>query len=275
MEFGVSVRTMGDAATRDMVLACTRAAEEAGLDEIWLPDHIAIPPDDAEGSGGRYLDVMATIAFLAAATDRIGLGTGILVLPYRRPLNIARWAATIQELSGERLRLGVGIGWMAPEFKALGLSRSTRGADSDAALDLLHRCFGAEDDVVEAHGQRFLFRPRPARPPIFVGGGAPHALARAARYGDGWMPMGGSPRKLAEPIAELRERFAEAGRGEPEVIAMTAAMPGRAQQAAAGLAALAEVGVTRVLMGGGRYATVDEFRASLDAVVESRELFGR
>ncbi|MEE8580557.1 MAG: TIGR03619 family F420-dependent LLM class oxidoreductase, partial [Myxococcota bacterium] len=200
MKLGISLRNMGPQSSRQMLLDCARAADEAGLDSLWVTDHIAIPPDDAEGSGGRYLDPLATLAFLAGATDRIGLGTGVLILPYRPPLPTAKWVATVQELAAGRLLLGVGVGWMEAEFRAVGAAKRRRGADSDATLAFLRRCFDgdpdADEDVVEANGQRFLFRPRPARPPIYVGGAPPHAFERALRYGDGWMPMGANPAKL-------------------------------------------------------------------------------
>ena len=142
----------------------------------------------------------------------------MLILPYRPPLPTAKAVATVQELSGGRLRLGVGVGWMKPEFRALGVPRSERGRRSDEVLDFLGRCFAG--DEVEANGQPFLFKPRPAKPPIYVGGAAPHAFVRAARHADGWMPMGGDPESLAGSIGELREHFAAAGRGDPEVICL-------------------------------------------------------
>src|SRR5690554_5404902 len=164
MKAGIYLRNMGPQSERSMLLACAQAAEDAGLDDLFVADHIAIPPDDAEGSGGRYLDPLATLAFLAGATRRIGLGTGVLVLPYRPPLATAKWVATIQELSGGRLRLGVGAGWMAAEFRAVGVPRERRGRITDATLAFLRECFAR--DEVERNGQRFLFLPRPERPPI-------------------------------------------------------------------------------------------------------------
>src|SRR5512140_2888627 len=120
VKLGAYLRNMGPQSTRATLRACARAAEDGGLDDLWVADHVAIPPDDAAGSDGRYLDPLATLAFLAGATDRIGLGTGVLVLPYRPPLATAKWVATIQELSGERLLLGVGVGGMAAEPSAGG-----------------------------------------------------------------------------------------------------------------------------------------------------------
>ena len=122
-------RTMGPQSTRETLDACARSAEAAGLDEIFVPDHIAIPPDDAEGSGGRYLDPLTALTWLAARTERIGLGTAVLILPYRPALPTAKAIATLQELSGGRLTaLGVGVGWMEPEFRALGVPRSAAAA---------------------------------------------------------------------------------------------------------------------------------------------------
>lgn len=265
MKLGAYLRNMGPQSTRATLLACARAAESAGLDDVWVADHIAIPPDDAEGSGGRYLDPLATLAFLAGATTRIGLGTGVLVLPYRPPLATAKWAATIQELSAGRLLLGVGIGWMEAEFRALGLARRDNAAISDATLDFLRRCFA--DDEVEAHGQRFLFRPRPPRPPIIVGGGAPHALRRAARFGDGWMPMGMEPDALRPDIELLRELMAAAGNAAPEVVVLTTLPLGDPPAAAARARAYAAVGATR-LVHGARYDDADAFTRSVDVLAQ-------
>src|SRR5258707_1527999 len=153
MKLGMYLRNMGPQSTRATLLECANAAEAAGIDDLWVADHIAIPRDNAEGSGGRYLDPLATLAFLAGATTRIGLGTAVLVLPYRPPLATAKWVATIQELSGGRLLLAVGAGWMEAEFRAVGVDRRRRGAITDQTLAFLHRCFGS--DTVEANGQPF------------------------------------------------------------------------------------------------------------------------
>ena len=249
MKLGAVLRNMAPESTREIVLACARSAERAGLDDIWVVDHIAIPPDDAEGSGGRYLDPLATLAFLAGATQRIGLGTAVLILPFRPALATAKWVATLQELSGGRLRLGVGVGWMPAEFRAVGVARARRGAIADETLGFLRRCFdsGEAGDVVVANQQPFLFRPRPPRPPIFVGGAAPHALERAIRFGDGWLPMGIDPEKLRAPIAELRRLAREGGRPEPEVVAMGRLPLDSPARAADQVLALSQIGVTRLI----------------------------
>lgn len=261
MEIGIAIRSMGPQSNRELLLACVEAAERAGLADVWVQDHLAIPPDDAEGSGGRYLDPLTTLAWLAGATERIGLGTGVLNIPYRAPLPTAKAIATVQELSAGRMKFGVGVGWMQPEFVALGVDRSQRGRMTDEGLAFIRRCFDA--DAMEANGQPFLFLPRPARPPIYIGGAAPHALKRAVEYGDGWFPMGGDPKKLAPAIHELRARAAEAGRPEPEVKLLTA-LPLESQEAARdAIASLRASGVTS-LVHALRYDTLDEFQRVVD-----------
>ena len=248
MKLGLYLRNMGPQSTRETVVACARATEAAGIDDLWLADHIAIPPDQSEGSGGRYLDPLATLAFLAGTTERIGLGTAVLVLPYRPPLATAKWVATIQELSGGRLLFGVGSGWMEPEFRAVGSPYERRGRTTDETLDFLQRCFAG--DEVESNGQRLLFLPRPARPPIFVGGAPGPAFRRAVRFGDGWMPIlpkGGDPAALQAPIATFCAEMRAAGKTEPE-IAVVSELPLDDRAAAADrVRAFAEAGATRVI----------------------------
>ena len=264
MKLGLFLRNMGEQSTRATLLACARSAEAAGIDDLWVADHIAIPPDNAEGSGGRYLDPLATLAFLAGATTRIGLGTGVLVLPYRPPLATAKWVATIQELSGNRLLLGVGAGWMDAEFRAVGVASARRGAITDATLTFLERCFAA--DEVEANDQRFLFLPRPPRPPIFVGGMTPHAQRRAIRFGDGWMPMATDPALLTPVIAELRARAAAAGRPSPEVVVLTGLPLDDPPAASARARGFAAAGATR-LVHAPRYADAAAFARAADLMV--------
>jgi probable F420-dependent oxidoreductase len=261
VKLGVALRSMGPQSSRETFLACARAAEEAGFSDVWVQDHVAIPPDEAEGSGGRYLDPLGALAFLAGATSRIRLGTGVINLPYRPPLPTAKAIATLQELSAGRLLLGVGVGWMAPEFRALGVPRAERGRRTDEALAFLRACFAS--DVMEANGQKFLFLPRPPRPPIYVGGDAQHALARAAKWGDGWMPMARDAAALRAGVAELRERFAAAGRGAPDVVVLTGFSRKDPSAAAAQVRALAEAGATHLVLAE-RYADAADFRRGLE-----------
>jgi len=265
MQLGVAVRSMGPQSAPAVLLECVRTAERCGLADVWVQDHIAIPPDDAEGSGGRYLDPLTALAWLAGQVPRIGLGTGVLILPYRAALPTAKAIATLQELSAGRCRLGVGVGWMEAEFRALGVPRAERGRRADDTLAFLHACFA--DDVVRAHGQDFLFLPRPARPPIYVGGAGERALRRVVRFGDGWMPMTGDAARLAPEVARLRELSAEAGRAMPEVIAFTGFDPREPERVPDRVDALVAAGATR-LVAGARYVDAGEFARHAEFLAE-------
>jgi len=270
MKLGLYLRNMGPQSTRATIVACARAAEAGGIDELWVADHVAIPPDQAEGSGGRYLDPLATVAYLAGVTERIGLGTGVLVLPYRPALATAKWVATIQELAAGRLSLGVGVGWMEPEFRAVGVPYGTRARVTDETLDFLVRCFAT--DVIESHGQPMLFLPRPPRPAILVGGAAPHALRRANRFGDGWMPMvpkDADPEGLRASVTALRDGAGAAGKPAPEVAVLTELPLADRVAAAERLARFRAAGATRVAHVS-RYADAAEFARAADVLASLR-----
>lgn len=268
MKLGMLLRNSGPPSTAQTIAACARAADEIGLDDLWTIDHIAIPPDDAEGSGGRYVDALATLAFAAGVTQRVGLGVSVLVLPYRAALPTAKWVAAIQELSGGRLTLGVGAGWMAAEFKATGVAREHRGRITDETLAFLHECFA--NDIVTLRDQPFIFSPRPARPPILVGGNGEHVLRRVVRYGDGWMPMSGDVEKLREPIRALSQALAAAGKSAPQVVPLMQLALASPDQAAAQLRDLAAIGVTGISHTA-RYENVDEFARLATALVAARQ----
>jgi hypothetical protein len=140
---------------------------------------------------------------------------------------------------------------------------------SDETLTFIDRCFAAEDDVAEAHGQAFLFRPRPPRPPLFVGGSPANAWRRALAHRGGWIPIGLEPEALREPAQRFRAAAAVQGVPEPEIVVMTGLPlddPGAARDR---LAAFAAAGATRVVHGG-RYADVDGGRRALDALAGLR-----
>jgi probable F420-dependent oxidoreductase len=263
MDIGISIRNMGVQSTRDLIAGCARAVEEMGFESIWVTDHIAIPPDDAEGSGGRYLDTLTTLAWLAGITERVRLGSGVLILPYRAALPTAKQIATVQELSGNRLVLGVGIGWMDPEFRALGVDRHARGRISDETLAFINTCFA--QDEVEANGQKFLFKPRPQKPPILIGGQAPHALTRAAKFGDGWFPISRTPQNLAASLKTYRA-LTDAENKPPGQITASARLPlADRQQARDVCDQYRSLGVNRLVCGV-RYDTLAEFRAQLEVL---------
>jgi probable F420-dependent oxidoreductase len=266
MKVGVGLRNLGPAATVENILTWAGTIDAVpAISDLWVTDHIAIPPDEAEGSEGHYLDPLALLAFLAGVTSRVGLGTSVLVLPYRPMLPTAKWIATIQELSRGRVRLGVGAGWMEAEFRSLGVARARRGRLMDDTLGFLDRCFAAPNDVVDAHGQRFFFRPRPPRPPIFIGGAPPHAFRRAVAHDAGWMPVGLAPEML-HPLAEmLNEQASAAGLGRREIATMTSLPLSEPSRTKDLLAAYATAGATRVIHSE-RYATGDDLRRIVDQI---------
>jgi probable F420-dependent oxidoreductase len=242
------------------------------LDTLWLNEHLAIPPKvdmpDTVPQGfseGRFLDPMATLAFLAASTKRIGLGTAVLLLPYRLPMQTAKLAATIQELSAGRLRLGVGVGWMKEEFQVLGVDRSRRGAISDEVLALLQDCFA--NDVAEFNGQPFVFQPRPTPPPIYIGGAPPHALKRAVKYGDGWIPAGIEPEALKTLIPEFHQMSQAAGRSPLEVVGMKTLPLDDPPKAIDYALQFADVGVGHLVHTQG-YEDAAEYRRNVDILEE-------
>jgi probable F420-dependent oxidoreductase len=245
MKIGLYLRNMGPQSTRALIADTARAAEEAGIDDLWVADHLALAPEDSEGSDGRYLEPLATLAFISGITERVSLGVGVLIVPYRPALLTAKWIASIEELSGGRLILGVGVGWMEKEFRALGVDPRRRGEITDNTLAFLHACFAG--DEVEANGQPFLFRPRPPRPPIVVGGAPPHAIRRAVRFGEGWIATSAHADVLAAGIASLREGMTAAGRPAPEVVLLQPLPVHDDDRLANRLGELVALGITRVI----------------------------
>lgn len=200
-------------------LPLVRRAEDAGFEAVWLADHVVTPltfdkvyPYSESGDPGfrpetPLVDVAVTLGYLAASTSRIKLGTGVFVLPMRNPFHVARSWAAVQNLSGGRALFGVGGGWMAEEYAAIGADFGNRGARMDEMLDVLALLWTGEP--VEFHGNHLNFAPvhfagAPTTPiPFVFGGHAPAALRRAALRGQGWF----GPNLNLEETRELTERI--------------------------------------------------------------------
>jgi probable F420-dependent oxidoreductase len=175
-----------------------RRAEDLGYHAAWLPDHLIPPGAFGDVFGGVY-EPLVTLAHIAGRTDRIRLGTSVLIVPLREPFALAKQVATLDRLSGHRFDLGVGTGWIESEFAEVGAGFGDRGRRADATLDLLAELFRTGRGPGGGY-----FEPRPAGPvPIIVGGNSAVALRRAARIGSGWMSAGLSPEEFGERAGKL------------------------------------------------------------------------
>ena len=222
-----------DYADPEWIGTLAREAERLGFESLVLPEHVVLAVDYSSrypySKSGRVPlphdcvipDPLDTLAYVAGVTTTLGLATGLLVLPWHHPLLLAKRAATIDRLSGGRLRLGVGLGWMREEIESGGVDFDTRGERADETIDAVRAVWSA-DPKQGAHfkGRHFSFSgvqsfPRPAQPggvPIDVGGTSPPAIRRAARRGDGWLSLGLRGDRLTEAMGMLAEEAKAAGR---------------------------------------------------------------
>jgi probable F420-dependent oxidoreductase len=206
MRFGIHLPQYGRAASAEGIAAAARRAEELGFDDLWVSDHVIQPA--AQGYPSPYLyDPLLTLAWAAASTTRIGLGTSVLVASQYHPLWLANATASLDALSGGRLTLAIGVGWSADEFAALGQDFHTRGRRTGEILDVLAACWGT--DPSSYHGTYYDFDdlrvlPKPAHHiDIWIGGGSEAAYRRAERA-TGFHLIGLKPDTVAEPVARLR-----------------------------------------------------------------------
>ncbi|MFT6433696.1 MAG: putative F420-dependent oxidoreductase [Candidatus Azotimanducaceae bacterium] len=265
MKIGVTLRNMGPQSTREIMARCCQRAEEIGFDSIWITDHIAIPPDDSQGSGGRYTDPLTTLAWLAGMTQSIYLGVGVLIAPYRSALPTAKQIATVQELSNNRLLLGIAVGWMDAEFKALGVDRHQRGKITDETLTVIKQCF--ENDIVKLNDQAFIFSPRPMAPPIYIGGSVKHAPKRAVKFGHGWLPMTRNPETLARDLETFHQLGSDQGVEPGPVAAMTSLPLDNIDEAKRLANDYQELGIERLICSV-KYTNADEYSAQLEQLAK-------
>ena len=244
-----------------------RAADRGGFDYIASCDHVAIPRRLAGPMGTVWYDPVATLSYLAAATERVRLLSHVAIVGLRHPLVSAKAYATLDHLSGGRLVLGVGAGHVEEEFDAVGADFTGRGRVLDETIDALRSALGPEE-YPEFSGERFAFkdlgqRPRPAqeRVPVWVGGSSPAAVRRAAVRGDGWLPQGDPRDRLPAQIAKLLRLRAEAGVEAPITVGAIVeplyvgeagweigrrTLTGKAEDIAASLRAYGEMGVHQI-----------------------------
>jgi probable F420-dependent oxidoreductase len=232
MKIGFFAPHVGEGSSRyEMARACD-VAEEMGADSLWAVDHIAFPygfkavyPYATHQFGEspdrplEWWDCLSVLSYLAARTERVQIGTGVLILPYRHPVATAKAIATIDVLSGGRVLFGVGAGWLFDEFAALQVPDfQDRGRVTDEQLEIIKAVWSSDRARFDGDFYRFpdiSVTPKPAQrpgPPILVGGNSPPALRRAARYGDGWHGLMLLPSEVVEHRARLQELAGQYGR---------------------------------------------------------------
>jgi probable F420-dependent oxidoreductase len=226
----------------DQLVEIARSAEEAGFDGVLLSDHLFFPgrleskypyaPDGKPAFDGTtpFPDAWATIAAMAAVTKHLRFATMVYILPLRHPLEVAKTVGTVALLSGGRVALGAGAGWIREEFDALGVDFATRGRRFDEMIEVMRKVWSGS--MVEHRGRIFELAPlqmSPAPPgpiPIWIGGTSDAALRRAARLGDGWIGTGHHPDELPGLLGRLRAQREKAGRGrEPFETLVPLAVP--------------------------------------------------
>jgi probable F420-dependent oxidoreductase len=229
MRIGVTVPNVHETlAQRATIEAVGRMADDLGLDSIWCNDHLALPaardgggaePAYAaaygEGRGQHIYEPLIVLAYLAAVTRRVALGTSVYLLALRNPVLAARQAVSLDRLSEGRLVLGVGVGWLEHEFAALGVPYRERGRRTDEAIAVLKTACGPD-------GGEFLPKPvQQPHPPLWIGGRSAAAVRRAARAGDAWHPSHLTVDELRRRIPELHAECERSGRSANDVMVTT------------------------------------------------------
>ena len=241
MRIGVTVPNVHETlAERTTIEAVGRMADDLWLDSVWCNDHLAIPgARDGGGAepayaaaygeqrGQQIYEPLIVLAYLAAVTRRVMLGTSVYLLALRNPLLAARQAVSLDRLSDGRLVLGVGVGWLESEFAALGVPYRERGSRTDEAIAVLKALCGP--DSAEFHGRHHSFTsveflPKPVQrphPPLWIGGRSDAAVRRAARAGDAWHPSHLTVGELGRRVPELHAECERAGRSADDVTVTT------------------------------------------------------
>jgi len=209
MQLGIHLPHIGRKAGPETIRRAALQAEEVGFDDVWVSEHIIVPKDSPYPPTPNFWDPVLTLTWAAAVTSRVRLGTSVLVLPLRHPLPLAKELATLQNLSGGRLILGAGAGWLEAEFDALGVPFKQRGRRMDEGIAMM-RAVWTQDPVsfeskwIPAKIESMRAQPQPIQPiPIWIGGSSDAAIRRALRL-DGWHGSRVSPDQAASVVKRLR-----------------------------------------------------------------------
>ncbi|MDC0360174.1 LLM class F420-dependent oxidoreductase [Alphaproteobacteria bacterium] len=234
MDWGIHLPHLGRQVDRKTLIHFTQTAEHLGCHSAWVSDHICWPAEFAskypytdDGSFAPspdmgWLDAISTLTFVAACTETIRLGTTVLILPYRQPVQTAKQIASLDVLSEGRAILGVGVGWMAEEAGVLGMPWDKRGARSDEQLEIFRRLFSEREPSFDGEFYSFPkvgFEPKPIQTPlpIWVGGSSPAAFRRVAQYGHAFHAAFQPPDVIANEWAAVQRECETAGREPGEV----------------------------------------------------------
>src|SRR6202158_5126606 len=261
MKLGLMFVNSGPFSNPTLLTHLATTAERCGIESLWSVEHALSPQDykspypcSSSGKipGGEDVsipDPLLPLAFAAAVTKKIKLATGVLILPQRHPLYVAKETATLDQLSNGRAILGIGSGWLEEEFTSLGLDFHTRGARTDEAIKSLRVLWS--DTAATFHGKHFNFGPVKCFPkpvqkggvPIHIGGHSPAAAKRAGRYGDGFFPALAEIPKLKELFAMMSSEAEKAGR-DPKKIELSCMGRPRVDE----LKAFEDIGISRVII---------------------------
>jgi len=217
MTAGVHLPQAGPAASGEAMTRAAQLAEELGYADVWVSDHLVVPTGAQYPPSAYVYEPLASLAWVAAATRRVGLGTTVLVLPMRNPIHVAKTIATIDLMSGGRFILGTAAGWLKAEFDAIGVPFDERGPRTDEAIDIMRHVWTKDHMTIDfpihgIHMESIRAQPQPKRHvPVWIGGHADIALRRAIAVGDGWHGAFLSPDETKPRVDKLR-----AGRPEPE-----------------------------------------------------------
>jgi probable F420-dependent oxidoreductase len=227
MKFGVTIPNNWGVEDVRQVLAMGPLAETLGYDSVWVMDHLFNNGYIRERLDDKpYYHPLATLSHLSATTRRVALGTSVLVLPYHHPVELAKYTATLDQMSGGRVILGVGVGAMTEEFEALGISMRQRGALTNECIAIMKELWTSPDPSYHSprwHFSDLKFSPKPVQKPhipLWIGGSSPGAMTRAATMGDGWHPSGMSPEAFAQGREQVRKLATAAGR-DPDSLVMS------------------------------------------------------
>jgi probable F420-dependent oxidoreductase len=224
MEFGCKVPNNWGIEDPKALFAIGKNAEALGFTSVWVSEHIFNAGHVATRLGNRpYYEPLTTLAYLAAITTSIRLGTSVLVLPYHHPVNLAKVIATLDVFSEGRLNLGIGAGLVEEESKALGTNFAERGPITDEIIDAMKVLWTQEAPTFQSQYRNFSglgFSPKPSQkphPPIFVGGTSRPAIRRAARVGDWWHPNAISPERIKSGLNYLKIQAEALGRDPTDI----------------------------------------------------------